>query len=48
MYTLVIYVRNIASGLDGVPVDVIEAANGMGYTSTPAPVARRGAAGRAA
>jgi osmoprotectant transport system permease protein len=33
LYTLVIYVRNIASGLDGVPVDVIEAANGLGYTS---------------
>ena len=32
MYTLVIYVRNIASGFDGVPVDVLEAANGMGYT----------------
>ncbi len=34
MYTFVIYVRNIASGLDGVPVDVLEAANGMGYTRT--------------
>lgn len=33
MYTLVIYVRNIASGIDGVPPDVLEAANGMGYTS---------------
>ena len=34
MYTLVIYVRNIATGLDSVPVDVLEAANGMGYTRT--------------
>lgn len=33
MYTLVIYVRNIASGFDSVPVDVLEAANGMGYTA---------------
>ena len=32
MYTLVIFVRNIASGFDSVPVDVLEAANGMGYT----------------
>src|SRR3954465_9622095 len=32
MYTLVIYVRNIATGLDGVPAEVVEAANGMGYT----------------
>jgi len=32
MYTLVIFVRNIASGFDGVPVDVLEAANGLGYT----------------
>jgi osmoprotectant transport system permease protein len=32
MYTLVIYVRNIASGFDSVPVEVLEAANGMGYT----------------
>jgi osmoprotectant transport system permease protein len=32
MYTLVIYVRNIATGLDGVPVDALEAADGMGYT----------------
>src|SRR3954465_16085368 len=32
MYTLVIFVRNIAAGIDSVPVDVLEAANGMGYT----------------
>src|SRR3954451_3567716 len=32
MYTLVIYVRNIATGIDGVPVYFVEAANGMGYT----------------
>jgi osmoprotectant transport system permease protein len=34
MYTLVIFVRNIASGFDSVPVDVVEAADGMGYTRT--------------
>ena len=34
MYTLVIFVRNIATGVDSVPVDVLEAANGMGYTRT--------------
>lgn len=33
MYTLVIFVRNIAAGFDSVPADVIEAANGLGYTS---------------
>ena len=32
LYTLVIYVRNIVAGIDSVPADVIEAANGMGYT----------------
>jgi osmoprotectant transport system permease protein len=32
MYTLVIYVRNIAAGFDSVPVEVLEAANGLGYT----------------
>ena len=32
-YTLVILVRNIVTGLRSVPPDVIEAANGMGYTS---------------
>jgi osmoprotectant transport system permease protein len=31
-YTLVILVRNIVTGLRGVPPDVIEAARGMGYT----------------
>lgn len=31
MYTLVIYVRNIAAGFDSVPSDVLEAANGLGY-----------------
>lgn len=30
-YTLVILVRNIVAGLDGVPADVVEAAIGMGY-----------------
>jgi osmoprotectant transport system permease protein len=34
MYTLVIFVRNIASGFDSVPGEVLEAANGMGYTRT--------------
>jgi osmoprotectant transport system permease protein len=33
MYTLVIFVRNITTGLDNVPADVIEAADGLGYTS---------------
>ena len=32
-YTLLILVRNILLGLDSVPGDVLEAANGMGYTS---------------
>lgn len=31
-YTLVILVRNIVTGLDGVPPEVVEAAAGMGYT----------------
>lgn len=31
LYTLLIFVRNISAGLDGVPADVIEAADGMGY-----------------
>ena len=31
-YTLVILVRNIVTGLRGVPPDVIEAARGLGYT----------------
>jgi len=33
-YTLLILVRNIVAGLDGVPADVREAAEGMGYGST--------------
>jgi osmoprotectant transport system permease protein len=32
-YTLLILVRNIVVGLDGVPRDVVEAATGMGYTA---------------
>jgi osmoprotectant transport system permease protein len=28
----VIFVRNIATGIDGVPSEVLEAANGIGYT----------------
>jgi osmoprotectant transport system permease protein len=32
LYTLVIYVRNIVAGFDTVPVEVLEAADGMGYT----------------
>ena len=31
LYTLLIFIRNIVAGLDGVPADVIEAADGMGY-----------------
>ncbi len=31
-YTLVIYVRNIVAGFDAIPDDVLEAADGMGYT----------------
>jgi osmoprotectant transport system permease protein len=31
-YTLVILIRNIVTGLEGVPPDVVEAAVGMGYT----------------
>jgi osmoprotectant transport system permease protein len=31
-YTLLILVRNILLGLDSVPPEVVEAANGMGYT----------------
>jgi osmoprotectant transport system permease protein len=34
MYTLVIYVRNIGAGFDSVEPDVLEAANGLGYTGT--------------
>ncbi len=32
MYTLVIFLRNMVAGFDTVPADVIEAAEGMGYT----------------
>ena len=31
LYTLLIFVRNIVAGLDGVPVEVLDAADGMGY-----------------
>src|SRR5690606_3871070 len=31
-YTILIFVRNIVAGLDGVPRSVLEAADGMGYT----------------
>lgn len=31
-YTLLILIRNIVAGLDGVPGDVLEAARGMGFT----------------
>jgi osmoprotectant transport system permease protein len=33
LYTLLIFLRNILAGLDGVAPDVIEAADAMGYTS---------------
>ncbi len=33
LYTLVILIRNIVAGFDGVPAEVVEAARGMGYTS---------------
>jgi osmoprotectant transport system permease protein len=33
IYTLVIFVRNIYSGFDSIPADVLEAADGLGYTS---------------
>lgn len=32
-YTLLILIRNVVSGLDGVPADVREVARGMGYSS---------------
>lgn len=32
-YTLLILVRNVLAGLDGVPRDVLEAAHGMGYSN---------------
>ena len=34
LYTLLILVRNIVVALDGVPPDVVEAANGMGFSPT--------------
>lgn len=33
LYTLLIFIRNIVAGFDSVPADVLEAADGMGYTS---------------
>lgn len=33
-YTILILVRNIVTGIDGVPVDAREAADGMGFTRT--------------
>jgi osmoprotectant transport system permease protein len=35
-YTLLILVRNIVAGIDGVPPDVLEASHGMGMTSRQA------------
>lgn len=32
LYTILIFLRNIVAGFDGVPLDVLEAADGMGYT----------------
>ena len=32
-YTLLILTRNILTGLDGVPAEAVEAANGMGFTA---------------
>jgi osmoprotectant transport system permease protein len=32
LYTLLIFIRNIVAGIDSVPADVLEAADGMGYT----------------
>lgn len=34
LYTLVIFVRNIAAGFDSIPREILEAANGLGYTRT--------------
>ncbi len=31
LYTLLIFIRNMVAGFDGVPAEVIEAADGMGY-----------------
>lgn len=33
LYTLVIFVRNIAAGFDSIPAEVLEAAQGLGYTA---------------
>jgi osmoprotectant transport system permease protein len=33
LYTLVIFVRNIAAGFDEVPAEALEAADGMGFTA---------------
>lgn len=32
MYTLVIFIRNMVAGFNSVPADVLDAADGMGYT----------------
>jgi osmoprotectant transport system permease protein len=32
LYTIVLFVPNIVAGFDGVPLDVLDAADGMGYT----------------
>jgi osmoprotectant transport system permease protein len=32
LYTLILFVPNMVAGFDSVPADVIDAANGMGYT----------------
>ena len=32
LYTLLIFIRNIVAGFDSVPDDVLEAADGMGFT----------------
>ncbi|MGH3441499.1 MAG: ABC transporter permease [Nitriliruptorales bacterium] len=32
LYTLLMFVRNIVAGLEGVPDDIVDAARGMGYT----------------
>ena len=34
LYTLLIFMRNILAGLDGVPAEVLEAADAMGYRRT--------------
>jgi osmoprotectant transport system permease protein len=33
LYTLLVFIRNIVAGVDSVPADVVEAADGMGYTA---------------